>query len=34
VRQLQGDGALASSMIVISNVLAVPAMAAVLAITA
>jgi predicted permease len=34
VRQLQGDEALASSMIVISNVLAVPAMAAVLAITA
>lgn len=34
VRQLQGDEALASSMIVISNVLAVPAMAVVLAITA
>lgn len=34
VRQLQGDEALASSMIVISNLLAVPAMAVVLAITA
>jgi predicted permease len=34
VRQLQGDEALASSMIVISNVLAVPAMAVALAITA
>lgn len=34
VRQLQGDEALASSMVVISNVLAVPAMAAVLAVTA
>jgi predicted permease len=34
VRQLQGDEALASSMIVISNVLAVPAMAVALAVTA
>lgn len=34
VRQLQGDEALASSMIVISNILAVPAMAVVLAVTA
>lgn len=34
VRQFQGDEALASSMIVISNVLAVPAMAVVLAVTA
>jgi predicted permease len=34
VRQLQGDEALASSMIVISSLLAVPAMAVVLAITA
>jgi len=34
VRQLQGDEALASSMIVISNILAVPAMAIVLAVTA
>jgi predicted permease len=33
VRQLQGDEALASSMIVISNLLVVPAMAVVLAIT-